>query len=158
MRRTHSLYESDRTRTILMTRRAAFRGGSNTYLTSRRKIAEMTSTEISRSRVVRQGALLLDGGVVRFHIPACVTAAPEQSPIVAHRTMTRAMSKSFGLCRDFGGDSSRFSTGYNHHRTTPPEFSYIAGCSFALVLALQMLLTTLKGKANLQWRTQCVPS
>src|SRR5437899_3022178 len=39
----------------------------------------------------------------------------------------------------------------------PPEFSYIAGCSFALVLALQMLLTTLKGKANLQWRTQCVP-
>jgi hypothetical protein len=31
-------------------------------------------------------------------------AAPDQSPIVAHCGMTRAMSKKISLCRDFDGD------------------------------------------------------
>jgi len=35
-------------------------------------------------------------------------AVPGQSPIVAHRAMTRAMSKTFSLCRDFDGDPDAF--------------------------------------------------
>jgi hypothetical protein len=53
-------------------------------------------------------------------------AVPGQSPIVAHRAMTRAMSKTFSLCRDFDGDPDAFKQTKTPLQNNTPEFSYIA--------------------------------